>query len=81
MLAGLGMAALLAVGVVLYLPSGLVAPLWAVIALLVFWGLLAAAGVLWFRGHPLRVLLLAPLAVAVWLAVLQAGEAFGGWTA
>ena len=42
--AGLAMAALAVIGV-FYASAGLVAPLWAVIALLVFWVLLVVLGI------------------------------------
>jgi hypothetical protein len=78
--AGLAMAVLAVVGV-FYLSSGLMAPLWAVIGLMVFWGALVVLGVLWFRRHPLRVVALPVIAVLVWFGVLTLGERLLGWTA
>lgn len=78
--AGLAMAALAVIGV-FYASAGLVAPLWAVIALLVFWVLLVVLGIRWFRRRPLRVLPLPFVAVIVWLGVVTLGERLLGWTA
>ncbi|HEU5484657.1 MAG TPA: hypothetical protein VFU98_07100 [Microlunatus sp.] len=78
--AGLAMAVLAVVGV-FYLSSGLMAPLWAVIGLMVFWCALVVVGVVWFRRHPLRVVALPVVAVLVWYGVLTFGERVLGWTA
>jgi hypothetical protein len=78
--AGLGMVALAAVGF-FYLASGLVAPLWAVIALMAIWIGLVAIGIIWFRRHPLRVLALPVAAAAIWWTVITLGERLLGWTA
>lgn len=74
------MALLLAMGV-FYLSSGLLAPLWAVIVLVAVWLALVVTGVIWFRSHPLRVLVLPLLAAGIWFGALAAGEAWLGWTA
>ena len=79
--AAVAMLALLVVGVVFYLPAGLVAPGWAVLLLGVVWLALFVLGVLWFRPHPGRVLALPVLAMAVWIVTLTAGEALLGWRA
>jgi hypothetical protein len=78
--AGLAMAALAVIGF-FYLSSGLIAPLWAVIVLLVIWVGLVVLGVVWFRTHPWRVLALPVVAVAIWYAVITLGERLLGWTA
>lgn len=78
--AGLAMAALAVVGI-FYASAGLVAPLWAVIMLMVFWVLLVVLGIRWFRRRPLRVVPLPFVAVVVWLAVVTLGEQLLGWTA
>ncbi len=78
--AGLAMAALAVIGI-FYASAGLVAPLWAVVALMIFWGLLVVLGIRWFRRRPLRVLPLPFVAVLVWLGVVTLGERLLGWTA
>ena len=78
--AGLAMAAMVVIGI-FYLSSGLVAPLWAVIVLVVIWAGLVALGVVWFRRHPLRVLALPLGAVLIWFLVITLGERLLGWTA
>ncbi|HEY5980896.1 MAG TPA: hypothetical protein VIT41_14835 [Microlunatus sp.] len=78
--AGVAMAALAVIGV-FYVSAGLVAPLWAVIGLMIIWVALVVVGILWFRRHPLRVLVLPVVAVAVWFAVITLGERLLGWTA
>lgn len=65
----------------LYVISGLAVPVWAVGVLLVIWaGLLVAALVL-FRTRPPWTLVVPVGAVAIWVAVLSAGDAWLGWTA
>jgi hypothetical protein len=64
-----------------YLASGLVAPLWAVVALLVCWAVLTVAGVRLARSRSYLVLLVPVLAAATWFAVLWFGDAVLGWTA
>jgi hypothetical protein len=64
-----------------YLASGLVAPLWAVVVLLLVWALLLALGIwLWVR-RPALVLLVPVAAAAIWFGAISAGEHFLGWTA
>ena len=60
--------------------AGLLAPLWAVVALVAGWLLLFGCAITWFRRAPLRVLLLPVVGAVVWFAVLSLGEAFLGWT-
>jgi hypothetical protein len=79
-LAGLSAAAHLVVGV-LYLASGLFAPLWAVAVLAVWWLLLAVQlsrlalrGSWWTPAVPV-------VAFATWYVVLTVGERVLGWTA
>lgn len=78
--AGLAMALMAPIGFI-YLTSGLVAPLWAVIVLVIIWMGLVIVGIAWFRPHPLRLLALPVVAVLVWLLVITAGERLLGWTA
>lgn len=74
------MAAMAVIGV-FYLSSGLVAPLWAVVGLILLWIALVVIGIRWFRRHPLRVLALPVIAVVIWFSVLTLGERLLGWTA
>jgi len=78
--AGLSAVAHLVVGV-LYLSSGLVAPLWAIAVLLVWWVLLAVQlsrlalrGSWWTPAVPV-------VAYATWWLALTLGERFLDWTA
>jgi hypothetical protein len=64
-----------------YLVSGLVAPLWAVVALLVCWAVLTVAGVRLAQRRSYLVLLVPVLAAATWFAVMWFGGAVLGWTA
>lgn len=73
----LGMVAALPI----YVSSGLVAPLWAIVALLIVWGSLAALALRWFTRRPWLVLLLPVVAAAVWFATLALGERVLGWQA
>lgn len=73
-------AAHLAVGYV-YLASGLVAPFWAVLALLAWWCVLAAAGVVLWRRRSYVVLLVPVVALLTWIALLWFGGEVLGWTA
>lgn len=76
----IGLAGLLPV-LLLYAVSGLVAPLWAVIGLVVVWVVLLVAGIRLRRRQPLRVLLLPILGFAIWFGVVSLGELLLGWTA
>ena len=64
-----------------YLSSGLMAPAWAIVLLLIFWAALFALGIWLFRRRPYAVLLLPLVAVAVWFGAMSAGEALLGWQA
>ncbi|HEX2053140.1 MAG TPA: hypothetical protein VHJ78_05350 [Actinomycetota bacterium] len=63
-----------------YVTSGLVAPLWAVLLLLLIWVALGIAG---FRNkhRPLYVLAVPVAAALVWLLIVQGGSTLFGWTA
>lgn len=78
--AGLAGVALLGLSV-FYFAAGLVAPLWAIVVFWVIWLGLAVLGVIWFRRHPLRVVLLPIIAAVVFFGGISLGEAFLGWTA
>ncbi|HJR39834.1 MAG TPA: hypothetical protein VJ819_15740 [Nocardioidaceae bacterium] len=77
-----GLGTVLLVGLLpFYLASGLVAPAWAIIVLLLIWAGLFVLALRWFRRHPFRVIALPVLAAAIWFGALTAGEALLGWTA
>lgn len=65
----------------LYAASGLLAPAWAVVVLLVIWALLLFVATAWWSLHPTWVPWLAVFAVVLWFAVMTAGGAWLGWTA
>ena len=64
----------------LYSASGLLAPLWAVVALLVLWAALVVVAVRVHRRRGAWSLLVPVVAVALWFAVVTLGEALLGWT-
>lgn len=78
--AGLGVVGLLAV-LPFYVSSGLVAPLWAIVLLLLFWAGLLVCAVRWFTRRPWVVLVLPFVALAVWWGSLTLGEQLLGWQA
>lgn len=78
--AGVAMAALVVVGF-FYVASGLVAPLWAVVALMIVWLALVLIGIRWFWRHPWRLPALPVVAVLLWWGVLTLGERLLGWSA
>lgn len=65
----------------LYLASGLVAPLWAVTLLIVWWGVLAYVGVRLVQRRSYLVLLVPVVAAATWFGVIMLGGQILGWTA
>ena len=71
----------LAVGVMFYLPAGLIAPLYGIAFLGLCWILMLGIAIkLWPRSPQLIVLV--PLAAFLWWSlVIWAGESFLGWTA
>lgn len=65
----------------LYLTSGLVAPLWGIAVLWVIWiGFLVFLIRSW-KGSPVVVLMIPFVAAAVWLLVIWIGDIVFGWTA
>jgi hypothetical protein len=80
MVAWAGLAAHGLVGVVL-LPLGLVAPWWAVLALLVVWALLLALALRLRRRRPWLVPFLPATMAAIAAGVLYLGSSVLGWTA
>lgn len=76
----LGLLLMLVVGYI-YLVSGLVAPMWAVIALLLIWAVVFVLGIREWNSRPLWILA-APFALFVfWAVVIWAGGQFLGWSA
>ncbi|MEV4457108.1 hypothetical protein [Microbispora sp. NPDC049633] len=63
-----------------YLSSGLVAPLWAIVVLLVVWAGLLGVAVWAVRRRSAWGLAVPLLGVGAWVGGLSAGEAFLGWT-
>jgi hypothetical protein len=64
-----------------FVASGLVAPGWAVVVLVVVWVALFVLGCIWIRRKPLWVIPLPFVAAAIWLGGMSAGGAWLGWTA
>jgi hypothetical protein len=65
----------------LYVISGLVMPVWAVGVLLVIWAGLLAVAIALLRSRPPWTVVIPVGALAIWLAVVSAGDAWLGWTA
>jgi hypothetical protein len=65
----------------LYVVSGLMAPMWAIVVLVACWFVLGLCAVRWVRRRPRVVRALPFVGVALWIAVISLGEAFLGWTA
>ena len=65
----------------LYAASGLVAPWWAVILLLLLWLVMFVIGCTWWTPHPKRLLFLPVFAVALWFGLITLGEIIFNWTA
>lgn len=64
-----------------YIVSGLVAPLWAVIGLLIVWAVVLVLGLSQWNSRPLLILA-APFALMVfWAVVIWAGGQFLNWSA
>ena len=64
-----------------FVASGLLAPLWAVIVLLVIWAGALVWGFRNRRRHPWAVLASPFVLMIFWLAFITAGERWLGWTA
>src|SRR4051812_14257500 len=80
LLGWLGLAGLLA-ALPFYAASGLLAPGWAVVLLLLVWlALLVLAIRLLYRRQPVWVPVIAVVAWLIWFGALSAGEAWLGWT-
>jgi hypothetical protein len=63
-----------------YLVSGLVAPLYGILALWAVWAAFLALIVQLLRTRPAWALVVPPVALAVWFAALSLGEALLGWS-
>ena len=66
---------------ILYLAAGLVAPLWAVLALWALWLVLLWVLVRVWKRRPLLALVVPPVALGLFFAVITAGEQLLDWTA
>lgn len=81
-LAGIGIALHLLAGVFPFAASGLIAPLWGVVVLYLWWLALLAVAVRFVRTRRWRLVLAVPfVAVAGWFALMSFGGAVLGWTA
>jgi ABC-type Fe3+-siderophore transport system permease subunit len=78
-LGGIALAGLLAMSI-MFLATGLMAPLWAIIGFMAVWAILFVLGCLWIRRHPWRVLLLPAIAAVILFGGLRAGTTLLGWT-
>jgi hypothetical protein len=65
----------------IYAASGLLAPWYGVVFLMLVWVVLFVVATRWWTPYPKRTLLLPVLALVVWFAVLFLGEALFDWTA
>ena len=65
----------------LYAVSGLLAPWYGVVLLLLVWVALFVVATRWWTAHPKRTLLLPLVALVVWFGVLTLGEVLFDWTA
>ena len=65
----------------LYAVSGLLAPWYGVVVLMLIWVALFVVACRWWTPYPKRTLLVPLVAVVVWFLVLTLGEAIFGWTA
>jgi hypothetical protein len=79
--AGLAGVAHAVVGLVFYAASGLVAPLWAIVLLGIWWLVLAVALVRLARRGSWWTPAVPVIAFGSWWAALTAGEQVLGWTA
>ena len=72
----------LVTGVFPFAASGLIAPLWGVVVLYVWWVALLGVAIRLVRTRRLRLVLAVPfVAVAGWFALMWFGGAVLGWTA
>ncbi|WP_344122464.1 hypothetical protein [Kocuria aegyptia] len=64
-----------------YLASGLMAPLWAIVLLGVWWVVLTLIGVRLVQRRSYLVLLVPVVAMATWFGLMTFGGSVLGWTA
>jgi hypothetical protein len=64
-----------------YAFSGLLAPVWAVVVLLLLWAVLFGLGCKWFMHKPYHVLALPLVAAVIWFGGINLGGWLLGWTA
>ncbi len=64
-----------------YTASGLMAPLWAILLLGLWWLILTYVGVLLVQRRSYLVLLVPVVAAATWFGAMTFGESVLGWTA
>lgn len=64
-----------------YAASGLVAPAWAVVVLLVIWVAMSVVVWRWMGSRPGWVVIVPIIEAAIWFAGVSAGDAFLDWTA
>jgi hypothetical protein len=64
-----------------YATSGLVAPVWAVVLLMLVWLALFVVTCRWFMPHPKRTLVMPVVAFAFWFGAITAGAFLLDWTA
>jgi hypothetical protein len=76
---GIALAGLLAMSI-LFIATGLMAPLWAIVGFIAVWVILFVLGCVWIRRHPWRVVLLPAIAAVILFGGLRAGAALLGWT-
>jgi hypothetical protein len=65
----------------LYAASGLLAPAWAVVVLLLTWLAMLVLCFVWWTEHPKRVVALGVVSFVWWFAAITAGGVFLDWTA
>lgn len=73
--------ALMACAFFLYAASGLVAPWWGVVGLLVVWLALFVVACRWWTPQPRRLPAVGVVAIGLWFGLVTAGGAWLGWTA
>jgi hypothetical protein len=64
----------------LYAASGIYAPWWAVVVLLLVWSAFLVLALSWWTPHPTRLPWLAAAAAVVWFVAIVAGARYLGWT-
>lgn len=65
----------------LYAASGLLAPWWAVVVLMMLWMLMLVLALLWWSLHPRWLVWLSVFAIVFWFAAMVAGGVFLDWSA